>query len=102
MSKKSTTEQLRELRTETGTVAMLARMIAAELMRSSLERMRVREHARRRRAAERRRRALGFGAAALVLASAAVAARRAYAPGDSWEPEPATKPAEPPVATPAA
>lgn len=85
MSKHSTTQQLRDLRTETSAVAMLARMIAAELARSSLERLDVREYLRRKRAAERRRRAMEFGAAAVVLAVAGMAARHAlHTPDDRF------------------
>src|SRR5690242_9687042 len=103
MSQTSTTEQLRVVRAQTGTLAMLARMVAAEAMRASLERIRFREQQRRRHAAERRRRALGLGAAAaLALAAAALAARRASRPSDDWDDAPPVEPAESPVAAPAA
>jgi murein DD-endopeptidase MepM/ murein hydrolase activator NlpD len=105
MSQTSTTEQLRVVRAQTGTLAMLARMVAAEAMRTSLERIRFREQQRRRHAAERRRKALGLAAvAALALAGAALAARRASRPSDEWDDAPPAEPvdaAEPPVASPA-
>lgn len=88
MSKKSKTHQLRELRTDTTAVAMLARMIVLELARSSLERLDVREHMRRRRAAERRRRALELSAAALVLSVAGVAIRHSLHAPDGTGAEP--------------
>ena len=85
MSKHSTTKQLRELRSDTNAVAMLARMIVAEIARSSLERLDVREYLRRKRAAERRRRVMEFGAAAVVLAVAGLAARHAlHTPDDQF------------------
>jgi hypothetical protein len=90
MSKHSTTEQLRELRTDTNAVAMLARLVVAELARSSLERLDVREYVRRKRAAERRRRALELGAAALVLSVAGIAIRHALHTPDGTGTEPAS------------
>jgi hypothetical protein len=105
MSQTPTTEQLRVVRAQTGTLAMLARMVAAEAMRTSLERIRFREQIRRRHAAERRRRALGLAAVgAIALAAAALAARRASRPSDVWEDAASAgpaEPAEPPVAAPA-
>jgi hypothetical protein len=89
MSKHSTTEQLHELRTETSVVATLARLIFAELARSSLERLDVREHLRRRRTAERRRHAVELGAAVLVLSVAGVAVRHALHTPDDTDATPA-------------
>jgi hypothetical protein len=89
MSKHSTTEQLREFRNDTSAVATLARLIVAEIARSSLERLDVREHLRRRRAAERRRHAVELGAAVLVLSVAGVAIRHALHAPDSASAGPA-------------
>lgn len=77
MSKHSPTEQLRELRNDGRFAAILTRLVVAELVRASLERLDVRERLHRKRAAERRRRALEVAGAALALTVAGIAARHA-------------------------
>jgi hypothetical protein len=77
MSNHSPTKQLRELRNDGTVVAMFTRLMVAELVRSSLDRLDVRARLRRKQAAQRRRRALEVAGAAFALAVAGIAARHA-------------------------
>jgi hypothetical protein len=69
----NTTERLR---VDSRTAAMLGRVLAAELVRRSLESADVRDLLRRRRVS-RRQRALKIGAVAVGLAAAGLVAQRA-------------------------